>query len=224
MLPASVHGVDSPLFNWYDVPRIPPNSFRKRTSFPQFVADLISFQCEFLAGNFDKLIAMADELKILTTQDKDNFFHKAHALLMVNLLMSCRQHFSAHISQEEVGKGVGFLYEKYLTEVKRQPKAEVDGKMEDVLALIDLVSRAEESYCRRQAHCRDSGDTSVPKIDDPVKAAQLHLCQGFAEYCAGPDMKTDVWQGRRFAAFKLAMGLVAGDIVGNALAQYRVTF
>jgi hypothetical protein len=198
--------------------------FKKRVSFPQFVADLICFQCRFLEGNFDKLIALADEMKVLTKEDKEEFLDKADALLMADLTMGCSRHFSAYISQVEVGKGVGFLYEKYLTELKHLPKVEVDRKVESVIRLFDLAQKAEENERGRHAHYNNIGYTSFPRVEDPAKAGQLHLCHGFAEYCTGNDMKAEGWLGRNFAAFKLATAVVTGDIVGRALKEYKVTF
>ena len=196
--------------------------FRKRISFPQFIADLVSYQCGFLTANFDKLIALADRSKVLTQEAKEQFLHKAHALLMVNLTKSCYQHFSANISQEEVGSGVGFLYGKYLAESQQLPEVEVDQKMEDVLTLFDFVDGAARDEHKRQEYHKSIGNTSFPKIEDPAKAYQLYLCQGFAEFCVGKATKPDAWEGKRLVAFTLAMALVTGDVVGNALKQYKV--
>jgi hypothetical protein len=198
--------------------------FKKRTSFPQFIADLVSHQCDFLMANFSELTGLADKSQVLTKEDKEQFFHKAHALLMVDLAMSCSRHFSAHVSQEEVGEGVGYLYGRYLRESKQLPETEVDQKMEDVTRLLGFVDGAERDEHKRQEHYRSIGNTSFPKIEDAAKAYQLYLCQGFAEFCVGKAVEPDAWEGRRLVAFTLAMALVTNDIVGRAMQQYRVTF
>ena len=90
--------------------------FKKRISFPQFLADLVSFQCGFLARSCDKLIALADESNVLTQEDREQFFDKTHALLVVDITMRCCQYFSAQVSSEEVGRGVSIVYGSYLTE------------------------------------------------------------------------------------------------------------
>jgi hypothetical protein len=46
---------------------------KKKIDFNQFLADLITFQCDFLEGNFDKLIILADEFNVLMEKDKQEF-------------------------------------------------------------------------------------------------------------------------------------------------------
>jgi hypothetical protein len=198
--------------------------FKKRISFPQFLADRVSFQCDFLARSFDKLIALADESNVLTQEDREQFFDKAHALLVVNITMRCCQYFSAQVSSEEVGRGVSIVYGKYLTEHEHVPTALADQKLGSVLTLLELVDKAEKDVAAKNAHYKNIGLVSSPDIANDANAEQFYLCSGFAEYCAGRDVKAQRWEGKRFAAFKLAKGLVGGNMVARALSQYRVTF
>ncbi len=131
--------------------------FGKRIAFPQFLANLISFQCDLLATNSDKLMGLADEGKVLTKEDKELFIDKAHALLMADITMRCFQYLSASISSVEVGKGVGLLYEKYLREHEHLPKTDVDQKMESVMTLFDLAEAAERDTQTHHAQCEDNG-------------------------------------------------------------------
>ncbi len=50
--------------------------FKQKIDFSQFLADLISFQYDFLENNFNKLIVLADEFKVLTEKDKEDFLIK----------------------------------------------------------------------------------------------------------------------------------------------------
>jgi hypothetical protein len=198
--------------------------FKKRTSFPQFVADLISFQCDFLASNFERMIALADEPKALTDRDKQELIEKTHDLVMVDILMSCKRCFCETLSGDAVNEAVSTIYAKYLTEHKRMAIPLAEQKLQSVLVLYRLVAKAEKETETRQAKCREAGYTSFPKVSDPTRAQQLYLCRAFAEYCAGNDMKATGWEGKHFAAFKLAMGLVTGDIVATVLRQYKIAF
>ena len=67
--------------------------FKKKIDFGQFLADLITHQCDFLGNNFNKLVTLADEFKVLTEKDKEEFLDKAHELIIVDILMSCNQNF-----------------------------------------------------------------------------------------------------------------------------------
>ena len=77
--------------------------FKKRVSFPQFLGDLISAQCDLLERHFDKIVVMADEFNALTKEDKQQFFEKAHALVIIDIMMRCGQCFSENVSMKEVG-------------------------------------------------------------------------------------------------------------------------
>jgi hypothetical protein len=47
--------------------------FKQKINFSQFLADLIILQCDFLQNNFNKLVVLADEFKVLTEKDKEEF-------------------------------------------------------------------------------------------------------------------------------------------------------
>jgi hypothetical protein len=198
--------------------------FKKRVPFPQFLAYLVSFQCDFLARSFDKLIGLADESNVLTEEDREQFFDKAHALLMVDITMRCCQYFSARVSSEEVGRGVSIVYGKYLTEHEHVPTNVAEQRIQSVVALLSLVDKAETDMAAKHAHYENIGLVSSSDIAGDANAEQLYLCSGFAELCMGQDGKSEHWEGKRFAAFKLAQGLVGGNIVATALSQYQVTF
>ena len=117
---------------------------KKRIGFSQFLADLITFQFEFLENNFDKLIVLADEFKVLTEKEKEELLDKAHELIIVDILMSCYQHFHKKLSSEEAGEAVSVVYAKYLTEYKKIPKTLAEQKLEKVMELFDLFCKAEE--------------------------------------------------------------------------------
>ena len=198
--------------------------FRKRIYFPQFLADLISFQCDFLTGHFDRLIALADEFHVLQDADRKSIRDKTYELLLVDILMSSKRCFSGTLSSEAVNEAVSMVYAKYLTEYRHVPVVLAEQKLQNVLILYRLVYKAEESADTQHADCRDIGYTSFPKIHNPVEREQFYLCRAFAEYCAGEDMKTENWEGKHFAALKLARAVVRSDVVGHALKHYTVTF
>jgi hypothetical protein len=198
--------------------------FKQKIEFGQFLAELITFQLDFLERNFDKLVVLADECKVLTEKDKEEFFDKAQVLIIVDIMTSCIQHFSKHLSSEDIGETVDIVYARYLTEYKKVSKVLAEEKLERIMELLKRVCKAEEEYKERDEHYKKIGLTSYPKIDNDIDKQKMYLCSGFAEYCAGEDLKAENWEGKRFAAFKLAMGFVKGDIVDNALNHYAVIF
>ena len=198
--------------------------FRQRIQFPQFIADLITCQFDFLASNFDKLIVLADESHALGETDRQEIFEKTHALIVVNILLRCTQYFSNTLSSEAAGEAVSMVYGKYLTEYRNVPKAVAEQKMGKVLLLLDLVSKAEVDVHARNADYRNIADASFPSIVGDVNKQQFYLCSAFAAYCAGDSLRDAGWESKRFAAFRLAKGIVGGDIVGNARGRYRVIF
>jgi hypothetical protein len=198
--------------------------FKKNIDFTQFVADLITFQFDLLEKNFDKLIVMADEFKVLTEKDREEFLDKAHELIVVDIAMSCSQHFHKNLSSEEAGETISVAYAEYLTEYKKISKTLAEKELEKVMELFELVCNAEEYVQKRDEYYKKVGYKSYPKIDNDEDKQRFYLCSGFAEYCAGEDMKAENWEGKHFSAFKLAKGFVKGDIVGNALKHYSVTF
>jgi len=95
--------------------------FKKKIYFTQFLADLVTFQMDFLEMNFNKLIVMADEPGVLTDNQKEEFLDKAHELIIADIIMGCKQRFYKKISSEEVGEAVSIVYGKYLLEHKKIP-------------------------------------------------------------------------------------------------------
>ena len=92
------------------------------------------------------------------------------------------------------------------------------------MELFGLVREAEEDRQKRDEHYRTIGIKSFPKIDRDVDKERFYLCSAFAKYYAGEDVKSESWEGRHFAAFKLAKALTKADIVAAALKHYKVTF
>ena len=198
--------------------------FKKKIYFPQFLADLITSQFDFLEKNSDKLIVLADESKILTEKDKEELLDKSHELIIVDIMMSCSQHFYKHLSSEDAGEAISIVYAKYLTEHKRVSKTIAERKLEKVVELFELVSEAEQNIHKRDEHYKEIGHNSHPKIGSDIYKQKFYICSGFSNYCAGKDMKAVNWEGKHFAAFKLAKGFVVGNIFSHALKHYTVTF
>lgn len=198
--------------------------FKKKIDLSQFLSELITFQFDFLEKNFDKIIVLADELKALTEKDRDEFLEKLHELIIVDILISCSQHFYKNLSSEEVGEAVSIIYADYLTKYKNISKTLAEQKLEKVMKLFDLVCKAEEDIKKRDEHYKKIGYKPYPKINNDMNKQKFYLCSGFSEYCAGEDIKSENWEGKHFSSFKLAKGFVKGDIVGNALKHYTVTF
>jgi len=198
--------------------------FKQKIDFSQFLADLISFQYDFLENNFNKLVVLADEFKVLTEKDKEDFFDKARELIIVDILMGCNRHFYKNLSSEEVGKAVSIVYAQYLTEHKKVAKTLAEEKLERVMKLFELVCKAEEDTQKREEENKKIGYKSPYKIDNDLDKQKFYLCNGFSNYCAGENVKSENWEGKHFAAFKLAKAFVKGDIVAQSLKHYSIVF
>jgi len=198
--------------------------FKKKIYFPQFLADLLTHQMDFLEKNFDKLIVMADEPGVLTDNQKKEFLDKAHELIIADIVMGCELHFHKEISGEEVGEAVSIIYGKYLTEYKTVSKTLALKKIEKVIKLLELISKEEEKAQEHDEHTKKIGYSRPYRIVNDIDKMKFYLCQAFCDYCVGEDKKSENWEGRKFTAFKFARGFVQADVVTNALKHCSVTF
>lgn len=174
--------------------------------------------------NFNKLVVLADKFKVLTEKDKEEFLAKAHELIIVDIMMGCDQYFSKNLSSEEVGKVISVVYAQYLTEYKKIPKTLAEKELGKVMEFFDLVCKAEENIQKQHEQYEKISHTSYPKIDNDIDKQKFYLCSGFSEYCAGKDIKSENWEGKHFAAFKLAKGFVKSDIIAQSLKHYSIVF
>jgi hypothetical protein len=197
------------------------NFLKRKINFSQFIAELIASQFDFLETNFNKLVVLADEFKVLTEKDREVFLEKAHELIISDIMISCNQHFK-NLSSDEIGRIVGSIYVQYLTEYKNIPKTLAWETSEKVSELLNLICKAEEEYEEKNEYYKKIGYTSSFKIDNNIDKQKYYLCSGFSDYYAGEDMKSENWEGKHFAAFKLAKGLVKSDIVAQSLKHYSI--
>lgn len=198
--------------------------FKKKIYFPQLLAELVTYQIDFLEKNFDKLIVLSDESGALTDNQKEDFLDKAHELIIADIVIGCEQHFHKKISSEEVGEAVSIIYGRYLTEYKTISKTLTSKKIQKVTELLELISKAEEKLKEHDEYAKKIGYHRPYRIDNEIDKMKLYLCHAFCDYCLEEDKKSENWEGRKFAAFKFARGFVQADVVANALKHYSVTF
>ena len=194
--------------------------FKKEIAFGQFLFDLITYEADFLEKNFDKLIAVADESKILTDRQKEEFLYKAHELLIVDIIMGCNLHFHKEQTSEEIGESVSVVYTKYLTEYQKVSEMLAEQKLEKVIKLLALWCKAGEQAHERDKHYKKNGPILPYGIESDINKIQLYLCYAFCDY---EDIKSENWEGRQCAAFKFAKAFVLSDIVGTYLKKVKVT-
>lgn len=188
------------------------NLFKRKIYITQFIADIIRYRCDFLENNFDKLVELADEFKVLSPNDKEDLLEKTHALMIVDTIMGCNQNFYEKMNTEEVGSVVGSVYTKYIVECKNKPKSLAEKRIDQAIELFSFVESAENS-----PHNLNMGD-------DEIKNQKFYLCKGFSDFFAGTDVKALNFQGRSFASFKLAKAFVKTDIVSTLLKEVTVTW
>lgn len=198
--------------------------FKEKIAFSQFLGDLIYFQFDFLENNFDKLIVLADESKVLKDNQKEEFLDKAHELIIADIIMGCGQHFYKKISSEEVGRAGSIVYGQYLTEYKKVSKTLAETKIGQVSEFLGMICKAEEKAQKRDEYNKKINYSPPYRIDNDIDKMKLHLCQAFRDYCLGENMKSENSESRGFAAFKFAMAFVKADVVANALKHCSVTF
>ena len=189
--------------------------FKKKIDFAQFVANLIQFDIDFLENDFNKMVVLADEYKILSENDKADLYEKAQTLAVVDILLGCRQYLSDKISLDDIGECVVVMYNRCLKEYKKVPEKEARSKTNMVFELVSFMDKAtadEEDFKERV----DEDSLS------PYGLQLLALTIGFSNYFAGEDPKGKNWEGKQFAAFKLAKAITQADIVNQSLKNYIV--
>lgn len=177
--------------------------FKKKITLSQLIADSIFSSINFYDSNSDKLISMSDEFKVLDKNDVEELKEVGYALIIADLDISCAINFSDRISNEEIGKAIGFLYAKLLKEEKHLSEEESEKKMNTFLKLLSLLEANEKGN----------------NTEDGLK---LLLCTTFAKLYSGDNLKDKKVEGKNFAAFKLAKAIVKADFVGKMLKDFKV--
>lgn len=182
--------------------------FKKQITLSQLIADSIFNSINFYDSNSNKLIQMSDELKVLDGNDVDELKELGHALIVADLQISCAVNFNNKISNEKIGEAMGFLYAKYLKEIKKLTETEIEVKMETFFKLLTLLETNE-----------GKNNIEFEKVSDSLK---LLLCTSFAKLYSGDNLKDKKVEGKNFAAFKLAKAIVKSDFVGTMLKDFKV--
>jgi hypothetical protein len=185
--------------------------FKKQIDFGQFITEAISSSINFYDANFDKLIPLADEFHVLTEEDKKELRESGYALIIADLMVSCRIHFGGKISNEQIGRECGFIYVVFLRKVKHLNKNEIDRKTSELENLLTTLEKNEDKETYRK----------VEKTEDGLK---FLLCSSFAELYSGDNLKDRKVEGKRFAAFKLAKAIVKTDLVRIMLKEFKIKY
>jgi len=198
--------------------------FKQKIDFNQFLANLIAFQFDFLKNNFNKLVVLADEFKVLTEKDKEELLDKTHELMIADIFISCGQHFHHKLPSEEIGKVIGAIFGQYLIKHNRVAESLATKRIDNIEKLFKLVDKTEVETQKRHEEYEKIGQPIYPKIKDETEKQKFYLCSGFGKYYAGEDIKSENWEGKKFAAFKLAKAFVINDVVGQSLKHYSIIF
>lgn len=178
--------------------------FKKKIDFGQFIGDAIFNSVNFYDANSEKLIPMADEFKVLDKDDAAELKELGYSLIIADLMISCQINFSDKISNEEAGKAIGFLYTRFLNEVKHLGENEIKIKTDALGKLLGAVEANEK------------------KPNNTEEELKLLLCSTFAELYSGENLKDKKVEGKRFAAFKLAKAIVKADIIKTMLKEFKI--
>ena len=178
--------------------------FKKSIDFGQFIGDAIFNSVNFYDVNSEKLIPMADEFKVLDKDDMAELKELGYSLIIADLMISCQVNFSGKTSNEETGKAIGFLYTRFLNEVKHLDENEIKRKTDTLGKLLGAVEANEK------------------KPNNTEEELKLLLCSTFAELYSGENLKDKKVEGKRFAAFKLAKAIVKADIIKTMLKEFKI--
>jgi len=177
--------------------------FKENIDFGQFIGDAIFNSVNFYDANSEKLISMADEFKVLNKNDAVELKELGYSLIIADLMVSCKVNFSGKISNKEIGKTIGFLYTRFLNEIKHLDENEIKKKVDVLGKLLDVVETNEKS-------------------NNTEEELKFLLCSTFAKFYSGGNLKDKKVEGKRFAAFKLAKVFVKADIIKTMLKEFKI--
>src|SRR3989344_5923429 len=183
--------------------------FKKKIDSRQFIADAVSGSISMYDSNFDKLIPLADEFHVLTESDRAELKEFGYALIIADLMTSCQINFGGKISNKKIGEEIGFIYVQFLGEVKHLGEVEIEKKTNAIQKLLTAVEANEDKEIYKKA-------------GNPEDNFRLLICSIFAQLYSGDNLAAKRVEGKRFAAFKLAKGIVKADIIGIMLKEFKV--
>ena len=180
--------------------------FKKNISLSQFVADAINNSISFYESNSDRMIDLADEYNVMEEKDKNELKEFGYALIIADLMLSGQIHFGDRISNEEFSKLVGFIYVKFLKEVKNMEENEIEKRTNVLEKILGTLESSED------------------RADGTADGLRFLLCSIFSELYAEGEIKDQKVQGKRFAAFKMAKAVIKSDLINIMLKEFKVDF
>lgn len=196
--------------------------FKKKIEFSQFIANLVSFQLDFIENNFDKMVVLADEFRVFTENDKKDLCEKLQTLSVADILIECHLNFSDKVAPQEINNCIAVMYRRCLVEYKHMQEKEAINKAKKVLELIEYMEDAKKDTEQTRERASKRG-YEMNKINEQDEQ-KYYLCSGFSDYYAGKDVKSENWEGKHFAAFKLAKAIVKTDIINIMLNECKITW
>lgn len=198
--------------------------FKKKITFPQFVANLIKYQFDFIEQNFDKFVDLDDEYKVLKLKNRKDLYSLVDCLILADLNVGCIIHLTNKITSHDVGYVVGSTYVRFLSEYKKLDIKEVEDRSEKYLKFFDFFENFQEIRKNEIEERKRLGGHPV-EIKNDAERLQADLCSAFAEYFMSKfpsDQKDVAREGRNFAAFKFAMAIVKADLIGTTLKEFSI--
>ena len=195
--------------------------FKKKIEFSQFIANLISFQLDFIENNFDKMVTLTDEFMALTESDKKDLYEKLQTLSIADILIECHLNLSDKVALQEINNCIAVMYRRCLVEYKRMQEKEAIDKAKRVLDLIECMEDAKKNTEQTRERRASKRGYEMNRINEQDEQ-KYYLCSGFSDYYAGKDVKSENWEGKHFAAFKLAKAIVKTDIVKITLKDFKI--
>ena len=182
---------------------------KEKVDLDQFIADVISFSLENLDQNFEKMILSCDEYQIADAKFKKIVYDTAPDLIISDIIFECVNDLSKIVSPDDLSSKITDIYARYLQEYKKLSWATVVERDNSLTAFGNKLEETLTARRKSEEYAASIGH-NMQKLSSH-EDIQLGLCSTFAKICEGEDKNTI--EGKSFAAFKFAMGLVKADIV-----------
>ena len=189
--------------------------FKKKINIDGFLAMLLVYGFKLFEREFDFLIAVVDEKKILSKDDKDKLKELSGALVVVNLIVGKDIHFNDKISHDEFSERIGKIYINFLEDVKTLNRQEIDTRADQVAELIKTWKTLSEKRINNNPW--EPEKYSLYSIDSVNDMEKFTLCYAFADLYSNKKEKN-------IAAFKFAKYFVKNDMTGEYLKEFKLIF
>lgn len=189
--------------------------FKKKIEINELFGMLIVYGFKFFENEFDSMMAVVDEKRVLSSIDKERLKELSGALVVVNLIVGKDVHLRNNITHDDFSEKIGKVYIKYLEEVKQLDRPQIDRQVSQVAELIESWNTLSDAQLKGKV--LEQEKSSLYTINSADDMEKFSLCYTFAELYSSENEKN-------IPAFKLAKYFVKNDMMGEFLKEFEVVF